>query len=408
MSETANDRQFLTSLIEEVIADCFQVQTHNTDHLRFPQELPAGWRKVKSRVKEKIVTAAAARGFVYGNGTSPAAIAARMTRIVAAEQRFGEFYRLLGDETSRQLAVKLLAFGILGNERVRLPQNTPEYWRAVERIDKELLRQSGTIPLSDKGWQLDLYDLQPLGSTIKLNAHRLNILDTFLLEQYRYEKGGVRVAAEAGDFVVDAGGCWVDSALYFADRVGAEGRVFCFEFLPANLAIMARNLDLNPELRQRIEVVDRALWDQTGEKVAYADQGPGTALTPGGSSGGATAETITIDDFVAEHEVERIDLIKMDIEGAELAALRGAEKTLRRFRPKLAIAVYHNWDDFITIPPYLNGLGLGYEFYLDHFTIHEEETVLFCRPRTLEPSSPIKIDLISHPMIDSRLGTGTE
>jgi FkbM family methyltransferase len=383
MTETVTDNQFLASLIEEVISDCYRVQTHNTDHLRFPKDKQTGWRKVKSRVKEKVITAAAARGFVYANGASAAAIAERMTRIVAAENRFGEFYQLLGDETSRRLAVKLLAFSVLGKERVRLPQNGPEYWRAVDRIDSELLRQSGTIPLPAKDWQLDLYDLAPLGKPIQLNAHRLNILDTFLLEQYRYEQGGVRVAAEPGDFVVDAGGCWGDSALYFADRVGAEGRVFCFEFLPANLAIMARNLDLNPELQQRIEVVDRALWDQTGEKVAYADQGPGTALTPGGT-GGATAETITIDDFVAANAVERIDLIKMDIEGAELPALRGAEQTIRRFRPKLAIAVYHNWDDFITIPPYLNGLDLGYEFYLDHFTIHEEETVLFCRPRLEE------------------------
>jgi hypothetical protein len=70
----------------------------------------------------------------------------------------------------------------------------------------------------------------------------------------------------------------------------------------------------------------------------------------------------------------------MDIEGAELPALRGAEATLRAFRPKLAIALYHRLDDFIDIPAYLDGLGLGYAFFLGHFTIHSEETVLFARP----------------------------
>ena len=67
----------------------------------------------------------------------------------------------------------------------------------------------------------------------------------------------------------------------------------------------------------------------------------------------------------------------MDIEGAEIAALKGAEAALRRFRPKLAISVYHRLSDFWQIPRYLESLGLGYKFHLRHFTTHVEETVLF-------------------------------
>jgi hypothetical protein len=67
----------------------------------------------------------------------------------------------------------------------------------------------------------------------------------------------------------------------------------------------------------------------------------------------------------------------MDIEGAELEALKGSEGVLRQFKPKLAITVYHDFKDFWTIPQYLDSLGLGYRFYLRHFTIHAEETVLF-------------------------------
>jgi hypothetical protein len=54
---------------------------------------------------------------------------------------------------------------------------------------------------------------------------------------------------------------------------------------------------------------------------------------------------------------------------------------LRRFRPKLAVCVYHNLEDFWAIPRYLDGLGLGYRFYLRHFTIHPEETVLFAHAK---------------------------
>jgi hypothetical protein len=60
--------------------------------------------------------------------------------------------------------------------------------------------------------------------------------------------------------------------------------------------------------------------------------------------------------------------------------LRGAEQTIRVFRPKLAIAVWNKWEDFITIPRYLESLGVGYEFYLGHVTIRWGETILFARP----------------------------
>jgi FkbM family methyltransferase len=380
LNEQPTENQFLTALVEEVIADCYQVQTNNTDFIRYPLKDQTAWRKAKGWLKGQVLQAAAARGFVPVNGTQPAEIAQRLSRILAAQNKFNDFYRLLRDEPSRRQAIKLLAFSVLGSERVKLPQNNPEFWRAVARIDGELLKEARTIPLAASDWHLDLYDLAPLDLPIKLHAHRLNILDTFLLEQYRYEKGGVRIAVEAGDVVIDAGGCWGDSALYFAQLAGAAGRVHCFEFTPANLAIMERNLVLNPSLRERITVIPKAVWDRSDEPLNYCDKGPGTSLNGDAPGSGPVATTISIDDYVAKNNVSRVDFIKMDIEGAEPRALRGAEQTLRTHRPKLAIAVYHQWDDFITIPRYIDQLGLGYEFYLDHFTIHQEETVLFARP----------------------------
>jgi len=72
----------------------------------------------------------------------------------------------------------------------------------------------------------------------------------------------------------------------------------------------------------------------------------------------------------------------MDIEGAELKALQGAEDTLLRFKPSLAISLYHKDSDFIDIPKYLANLDLGYKFYLDHFTVYKNETVLYACART--------------------------
>lgn len=90
---------------------------------------------------------------------------------------------------------------------------------------------------------------------------------------------------------------------------------------------------------------------------------------------------IPISDVFRKPSLPQVDFIKMDIEGAEQQALRGAEESIRRFKPDMAITVYHSLEDFWQIPQYLDSLNLGYVFYLRHFTIHAEETVLFARSR---------------------------
>ena len=90
-------------------------------------------------------------------------------------------------------------------------------------------------------------------------------------------------------------------------------------------------------------------------------------------------QTDSIDNLVDTNGLRRVDFVKMDIEGAEMDALIGGERTIRSHRPRLAISVYHSLQDFVRIPKWIDSLGLGYKFYLDHFTIHLEESVLFAR-----------------------------
>jgi hypothetical protein len=56
-----------------------------------------------------------------------------------------------------------------------------------------------------------------------------------------------------------------------------------------------------------------------------------------------------------------------------------AEQALRKWKPRLAISLYHRYDDLFSIPMWLKDLGCNCEFMLDHYSIHHEETVLYAR-----------------------------
>lgn len=83
----------------------------------------------------------------------------------------------------------------------------------------------------------------------------------------------------------------------------------------------------------------------------------------------------TIDNLLTD---ERATFIKMDIEGEEMHALKGAENTIQRDKPKLAICVYHKREDLITIPKYLKSLVPEYSFFLRAHWPGASEVVLYC------------------------------
>lgn len=275
------------------------------------------------------------------------------------------------DPASRALMAKLLAFRLLGHRRVPLPLTGARHRELVEQA-RSCMVEEKTGDLGFLGHR-DRYDLTPLGYPIVADVHVLNVQHCFLLEQYRHDP----VAVRPGDVVVDGGGCWGETALYFAHLAGPGGRVISFEFEPGNLELLERNLERNPELAARIEIERRAIWSASDEALSFQSNGPGTRVGAGAMAG-ASVLTRAIDDLA----VDRVDFIKLDVEGAETAALRGAEQTIRRCRPRIAAAVYHRPEDWIDLPAFLDGLELGYRFALGHFTMHAEETILYawCEP----------------------------
>jgi hypothetical protein len=61
----------------------------------------------------------------------------------------------------------------------------------------------------------------------------------------------------------------------------------------------------------------------------------------------------------------------------ELEALKGAEKTIRRYKPKLAICLYHRREDFIEIPLFIKELVPEYKFFMRHYSDYAYDTILY-------------------------------
>jgi FkbM family methyltransferase len=288
-------------------------------------------------------------------------------------------YSMLADEQSKSTLVEVIAYRALGHKKIKLSVNNPKHWDNL-RLAENLVVGDKSISTGFMHFKLFEMDLNKIGYPIRFYYAPEGIVIDFIEQQYRCLTSGFAIECDEGDFAIDAGGCWGDTALYFASKAGPSGKVYSFEFLPSNLEIYRRNLDMNPELKRRVELIENPIWSTAGEEIAIDANGPGTRLRPSDSSHDKMRfRTESIDHLVETRRIEKVDFIKMDIEGAELNALKGCEQTLRRFKPKLAVTVYHSVDDFWEIPEYLKSLDLDYKFYLRHFTIHAEETVLFAK-----------------------------
>ena len=181
----------------------------------------------------------------------------------------------------------------------------------------------------------------------------------------------------AGEVLVDCGAFDGDSVRLLLDKTGGGFRhIYACEPDAANRAALGRYLEsLPPDQRDRVSILPFAIGDRDG--VAYFDAS-GTA----GSrlSGAATREAV---------ECRRLDtllsgaaptIIKMDIEGAEPLAIRGAEATLRRARPILSVCAYHVCDHLWTLPALIKEIQPEYRVSLRRYAEECWETVYYAIP----------------------------
>ncbi len=197
----------------------------------------------------------------------------------------------------------------------------------------------------------------------------------FRQDQY-FDRGGFLEFAEQEIFV--DGGCFdLETTRIFRKLLEEEGKtcskVYAFEPDRNNYLTCREKIDHCGW--QNISLVNAGLWrEDTWVKLENAGTA-GAHLVEAGEDEKHCVRAVSLDTVVDGKD--KISLIKLDIEGAELEALQGAERIIRRDRPKLAVCIYHKKEDYWQIPYYLKSLAPEYRFYIRHYSNYSAETVLY-------------------------------
>jgi len=162
-----------------------------------------------------------------------------------------------------------------------------------------------------------------------------------------YEYGGA--VLKKGDCIIDAGANVGMFSIFAAQRINDSGIIYAFEPMPAPRKLLEANLQRNNI--KSVTVVPCAIGEESAKKVFFTGifKASGSAYFTRGRKERIEVDQVSCDDFVKTQGVERVDFIKVDIEGMEREFLAGAEQTIRRFTPRMAVAAYHREGDFAMI-----------------------------------------------------------
>lgn len=137
----------------------------------------------------------------------------------------------------------------------------------------------------------------------------------------------------------------------FSKQALADGAkmVVAVEASPITAESLKRNLAAEAA-KGRAIVIPTAAWSKKSTLKFYVSSTMSDSVEPQHDAKQIEVEADTLDSMVASAGIDRIDLIKMDIEGAEVDALKGAATIIQRFRPRLIIVTEHRPEDLEAIP----------------------------------------------------------
>jgi FkbM family methyltransferase len=189
--------------------------------------------------------------------------------------------------------------------------------------------------------------------------------------EYEYFFSGLKLGED--EVFIDCGAYIGDTIDQFLKRCPKYKQIVAFEPDSKNFKELEKRHSCNP----KITLINAGVYDKEGE-ILFKELGGYSRITDETNSGQSNIVHIqvkTIDDL----KLNNVSFIKMDIEGAELNALKGAEKTILKNKPKLAICIYHSDEDMIRIAEHIYDLIPEYKLYVRHYSFYPSitETVLY-------------------------------
>lgn len=165
----------------------------------------------------------------------------------------------------------------------------------------------------------------------------------FIVPDFNYYQHFYKV--KANDVVLDAGANCGHLTLFFSKLVGKDGMVHAFEPDRFNIERIAQNRQLNNDLADNIKIEELLLWNEN-KFIDFNEAGTvgSSAVWIPDADKCVKKEAVRIDDWVLKNNIQNLDFIKMDIEGAEIEALDGCVQTIENLKPNFAIASYHIVD----------------------------------------------------------------
>lgn len=182
------------------------------------------------------------------------------------------------------------------------------------------------------------------------------------------------VPMEDHEIFVQAGTYCGETVMEFMELYQAhEGyQVYTFEADPQAYAIATGHLSG----KKNVNLINKGLWSKDTELTFFTDALSGSASFVNGTSQELRIPVTSLDDFFKKEGCVPT-FIQLDIEGAELEALKGARELIQKHKPKLAICVYHKYEDVYEIPELLVALNQDYHFWLQHCEDGIYDTILY-------------------------------
>jgi FkbM family methyltransferase len=199
-------------------------------------------------------------------------------------------------------------------------------------------------------------------------------LYTEILSQAQYFDADV-VGLASNEILLDVGAHKGDSIVAFSQNTGQlYEAIIALEPDAANLAILRRTVTSHGI--KNVEIHNKGAWNRHAF-LHFHDGREGSSRISEDADVRLSAESIEVDAIDNILDGRRVTYVLMDIEGAERNAILGAARTIKEWKPRMAVCVYHRREDMFDILLLLKSFVPEYKFYMRHYTCNQTETVLY-------------------------------